>query len=372
MFWFHCGRCGSLFQAFTGKPEGRLCPNCGADPSPGIMESPAPAPAPAAESEALNVVNHSKRTVRRRRNRNFMLKLIVGWTAILVLIVLGARKIWPSAAPEIRPLPVFVSETPPVLTSDDVALYQSAGPKCAEVFGQFLAAGTPEKSNQFVLSPVSTASRMALFYSLNPIPNIEPATLKLTGSELLKLPGAKAFEAQWQSADGKKLDTVFREENGEWKLDWEHFVRYSDYPWSLFLAGTGPSEGEFRLLARERLAEERKAEETISLVLYAPQFGRPREADFQSPEFLVSRNHRDGQLLDAAFKLTRRGGRVFGEKLPNLDPDGMIRVRVKVRRIDNDAGRKFEIAAVTACHWYSVDDPGVEPEPPAEAKPQER
>jgi hypothetical protein len=26
-----------------------------------------------------------------------------------------------------------------------------------------------------------------------------------------------------------------------------------------------------------------------------------------------------------------------------------------------DTERKFEITGVTACHWYSVDDPGVEP-----------
>jgi hypothetical protein len=37
---------------------------------------------------------------------------------------------------------------------------------------------------------------------------------------------------------------------------------------------------------------------------------------------------------------------------------------VKVRRIKDDMGSRFELVDVLACHWYSSDDPGVEiPEP---------
>jgi hypothetical protein len=317
--------------------------------------------------------SHGKRAARKRKQSYFMLKLAAGWTLALVLIVIGARKLFPSheaAPPAPAPL-VAVSEKAPASDAEDEALYQDAGRQCANLYSQFLAAGSPEARNQFVLSPVSTAARMAHFRSLNPMPEIDPASLTHIGSERIDLPGAKAFEARWKTADGKTLDTVFRHENGEWRLDWEHYVRYSDHPWALFLAGTGPDEGEFRLLARERLAEERKEEETISLVLYAPRFGHPHETGFQSPEFLVSRNTRDGKLLDAAFKLVRGGGRVFGGKLPSLDPDDMIRVRVKVRRTGVEGERKYEITEVKACHWFMLDDPGVQPEPPAPKDPQD-
>ena len=375
LFWFHCGRCGSLFQSAPGEPEGRLCPSCGADPSTGILSSPPPATSEEDQAETSAAQdepgNRSKRTVRKRKNRHLMIKLFLGWSLVLVLIVLGARRLWPAAPPESQSHSAPRTDEAPAMTGEDLRLFQNAGPKCGEALAQFLAAGTPEKRNQFVLSPVTTASRMAHFDSLNPIPNINPATLELTASGLLNLPGGKAFEAHWKSDDGKVIDAVFRQENAEWRLDWEHFARYSDYPWPLFLAGTGPDEGEFRLLARERLAEERKGEETISLVLYAPRFSNPDEAGFQSPEFLVSRNHRDGQLLDAAFKLARSGGRVFGGKLPNLDPEDMIRVRVKVRRSEGELGRVFEITSVIACHWHSLEDPGVEPSAPAKEEPQQ-
>lgn len=299
-----------------------------------------------------------------------MLKLIGGWTLLLVLIVFVVREIWQVDESENRSVPPPASAAPAV-TEEDAILLQDAIQKCMLAFSGYLSSGTPEGSNQYVLTPVATASRMARFYSQNPSTRVDPQTLGLTGKSVIQLPEGKAIETQWKSQDGKQFDAVFREENGEWRLDWDHFARYSDYPWSLFLAGTGPSEGEFRLLARERLADERKHEDTISVMLYAPRFGHPKEPGFQSPEFLVSRKIRDGQLLDAGFKLARSGGRVFGSQLPDLNPDGLIRVRVKVRRTESESGRQFEITGVTACHWHSVEDPGVEPLAPAEEKPAE-
>jgi hypothetical protein len=359
--WFHCGRCGGLFQSEPGVRDERVCPTCGADPCPPLVEAAAPAPLPAASAPQDAVVQGTKRTKRstsKRKNRYFMLQLISGWTLVLVVILLGARKLWHS---EPTPAPQPAGEQKTVLSEEDVRLLQTAGAECGRVFEGFLTAGTPETRNQFVLSPVETASRMARFYSMNPLANIRPDTLQLAGSGILHLPDGQAFQARWETTDGRIYDALFRRENNEWRLDWEHFARYSDYPWALFLAGEGPEEGEFRLLARERLAEERKNEPTISIVLYAPRFGSPREVGLQSPEFLVSRDQRDGQLLDAAFKLAREGGRVFGGQLEEINPDGMIRVRVKVRRYEEELERKFEIAGIAACHWYSVNDPGVQP-----------
>ncbi len=359
--WFHCGRCGALFQAEPGLNDDRVCAVCGADPCLPTLDPVTPA---AAGVPAQRPAARTKRGTRKAGHRHLMLKLILGWTLVLALIVIGARKLWhkPEAT---DPTPTLAGESI-VLNEEEAALVQTAGQDCSRVFEGFLAAGTPEQRNQFVLSPVETVSRMARFYSMNPMPSISADTLNMGGSGLLRLPDGNAYEARWESQDGRIYDTVFRRENDEWRLDWDHFARYSDYPWALFIAGSGPDEGEFRLLARERLAEEREAEPAISLVFYAPRFGSPREAGFQSPEFLIPRDSPAGRLLGAAFKLSRDGGRVFEGKLDDINPDGMIRVRVKVRRFEEDMQRKFEIIEVLACHWLSVDDPGVDPlEPPA-------
>lgn len=373
MFWFHCGRCGSLFQAPLGEDENRLCAKCGFDPSPGIQETPAePAPAtvlPQPRDAPESSERKGKRSVKKRRNSHLMTKLIGGWLLLLAVIVVGARYLFHDEASERQGSEAAPPRDELQTSPEDLELLKEAGPKVGETFLGYVSTQSPEERNQFVLSPVSTASRMARFYGLNPIPKIDPQSLTLTGQAVLSLKDGKALETHWTSKDGNLYDAVFREQAGEWRLDWEHFARYSDYPWSLFIAGSGDPEGSFRLLARERTVDVRKdKDKTISLVLYAPRHGHPKDTGTQSPEFIVPRDSRDGRLLEAAFALARAGGQVFDSKLPNLNPDGMIRVNVNVKRTDTESGRAYEITRVNACHWMSVEDPGVEPaaapEPP--------
>ncbi|MGL4401048.1 MAG: hypothetical protein ACRCXD_14355 [Luteolibacter sp.] len=94
-------------------------------------------------------------------------------------------------------------------------------------------------------------------------------------------------------------------------------------------------------------------------MLYAPRFGLGNATGFQSPEFLLERDRENGRLLEAAFKLEKDGQRAFGVELPLENPENLIRVRVKVRRVKDDTGSRFELLQVLACHWYSSDDSGV-------------
>ncbi len=293
-----------------------------------------------------------------------MLQLILGWSVLLIAIIYGARWKW-GEKPDDSKSSVSHASTKIVVPEEDIILLDQASPLYGQTFYGFLAAGTPEQQNQFVLSPVTTAARMARFFSLNPLVIIDPRKLALSKHAVLHLPGRRGIETHWNSADGRQLDAVFMEENGEWRLDWGHYVRFSEYPWPLFLAGSGPEQGEFRLLTRERLADERKNADTISIVFYAPHFGSNTEMGAKSPEFLVKRDSKNGRLLDAAFKLEKAGKRVFGVNLPSATPEGFIRVRVKVRRVEEAGERRFELEDVLACHWYSHDAPGVEvPEQP--------
>ena len=295
-----------------------------------------------------------------------MLKLLLGWVLVMGLIVLAIRLIWPA---ETGRTTGDATRTAVKGTSGDesvVKLNQALAP-CSEVLNAFLDAGTPEARNQFVLNPVSTAGPMARFYALNPLSRIDPRTVRNTANSLLDLPTGQALESLWVSTDGRALDCVFVQQKGEWHLDWEHFARYGDYPWSLFLAGDGNSEAEFRLLVRERLAQERSESSHMSLVFYAPRFGYPELIGSASPEFLLKRDSEDGQLLSAAFTKRQLGESLYGSTLPYLEPDGMLRVRVKIRRLNpaSDTAQKFELLKVIACHGLALDDPGVIPLNPA-------
>jgi hypothetical protein len=344
--------------------EDRVCPKCGLDPSLGLAPSPPPqthlpkARSSVSPSQSTSIGRREVSSHKKSNPRYFMVKLISAWLLLLVAIVGGARLLWPD---QYSKTPFESKNSPKVeVTATDVALLEGTQSIVIENFSRFISAGTPEERNQFVLNPIDTAARMARFYDLNPQVTLAPESLSLVNSGVMKLPNGRAIETNWTSKDGRQIDAVFFEQENEWRLDWDHFARYSTYPWALFLAGSGEAEGEFRLLARQRLAEERKNSDTISIALYAPRFGAPAQTGFQSPEFLVRRDTPNGRLLDAAFKLEKSGDRVFGVKIPNPNPEGLIRVRVKVRRTDGDDGRRFELLEVIACHWYSVDLPGVE------------
>jgi hypothetical protein len=353
--WFHCGQCATLFRSKVGDLESRVCTECGLDPCLGLDDPADESAIPASLPEY--VAEPAKHSRKRRSRRRIPFKLIGAGVLLLCGMLLGAGFILDMQRASVKP---SAPEPPAAGPSMEEAVFLSeTGPEISRVFFGFLAGGTPEARNQFVLDPIDTASKMARFYDLNPIANIAPETLVSQQSAVLDLPRGRAIETQWKTADKNQIETVFIQQDNEWRLDWDHYVRFSTYPWPLFLAGSGDDVGEFRLLARQRLAEERKNADHLSIVLYAPRFGLGNATGAQSPEFLLERDSANGRLLEAAFELEKDGQRAFGVELPLENPESLIRVRVKVRRVKDEMGSRFELLQVFACHWYSSDESGV-------------
>jgi hypothetical protein len=372
--WFHCGRCGSLFQSTMGSVDARQCGECGRDPSIGLVElrtMRAAAPPPAATAGQKDAATQRKqREIKEKRPKASLLplKIMAIWLLLLGAIVwrfqrnAGDQETSPPARAE------------GAMTDADMAFLNEALPACYGVLREFLRETTPEGQAQYVLNPLVTGPRMARFYALNP-PHGLDGRVEHLGSAILELPDGRAIESQWRASDRRLFETVFRKTpNNEWRLDWEQFARYSDYPWSLFLNGGGDPEGEFRLLAWERLADERKPGDSLSLNFHAPRFGQPGEIDRGSPEFLLDPTQGIGRFMDAAFKSKRSGKLPFNSQLPAGDPKDMIRVRVKIVRTPVERGFAFEIKEVLAGHWLAIEDRGVEvstlPTPAEPAEPE--
>lgn len=375
--WFHCGRCGALFESDPGDMPDRRCGKCGFDPSLLSRTSvpPPPEPEPTEEkqqpTEQESEPKRSSRRNRKRKNRHLMLKLVFGWIVLLALIVGGVHFLWGDRNQRSASAPPSTSGSPS-LSEENKAQLSAAEAPCRQVLNGFLSAAGPEQQNQFVLRPVETIGMMTRFYSLNPMPKIEASALELTSKTFFRIADTPTVELLFKTSEGEQIDVAFQMvEEDRWLIDWPAYVRFGDYPLPLFLAGAGPDEAEFRLLVRERLARERKDEETMSLVFCAPRFGRPKDTGTPSPEFLVPRDSDDGRMLAAGFAAAEAGERPFGSILDLSGPDDMIRVRVRLRRNDEDEERRFEIVRVIACHWYSTDEPGLdltEPPPPADEK----
>ena len=168
------------------------------------------------------------------------------------------------------------------------------------------------------------------------------------------------IETRWNDGKGQEFDAIFRRSGTVWKLDWEHFSRYGDYSWPLFLAGEGPEEVEFRLLARKVNARDKAATagSRVRFTLLSPVFGKPGETVMESPEFVVNRYSDEGLLLNAAFDLKQSGKMIFGGTLPQMEPENLVRVRVRIKRGEFAGLRSFELEKVIACHWIGIDEPG--------------
>ncbi len=353
--WFHCGHCNALFDSSNNNKGSQQCSKCGSVPY--LTDESLNEPSPLTRYAAAKTSKRAKQSIRKRKKKHLILKLFVAWTVLIGLVIFAVKFKFQGPTPTVAES--SEQENARALSESESEFISETMPKINQTFGGFLAANTPEQRSQFVLNPIKTAPKMAPFYNNNPLLNLDSKTMRISQRSVLNLPDAKAIEATWESTEGYTVDAVFIEESAEWRLDWDHFVRYSSFPWELFLSGSGPEAGEFRLLARERLADERKGSETISLVLYAPRFGSPGEIGQQSPEFTVLRDSDDGYLIETAFEMEKSKKRVFASNLPSLDPEGFIRVHLQIRRTESEAGRKFEIEKVIAGHWYSTTEPGV-------------
>jgi hypothetical protein len=367
VLWHHCVRCDSFFRKRAAAPD--PCPMCKRNPAGleagfrPVTLAPANQTANALPATPPNPRGKRAKPPRQLSNAEATLRILVVWVLVMAAVILCARKLWPSRDGNDEKSPVVDTGDAP----DEAALrlMRDALPICARQFRNYLQEIAPEAKAQFVADPAANVSRITRFLNTGEGSDIDPGKLKIADRDILRIGDRTGIETVWftgESAIGGAAlrEAVFWSENGEWLLDWNHFVRYSDHPLALFLAGDGPAEAEFRLLARERLAAERAQEDTMSLTFYEPLATRPGGHGTSSPAFLVPRLSKEGILLTRAFRAAKKGKRPFGIRLPSADPDDMIRVRVVIRRENGDGETHFKLVALKACHWYSSDESGFE------------
>lgn len=368
--WYHCGRCGSVFESSVGADDGRLCAECGRKPAAGVWSGEAE-PSPVREKHLTTYGNKGKavdesgqRTVRKKRRKSIMMRVVLVWF-VLMLAAVWVRSHGKRLAAEKVALLSGAGQSnlaAGTMADERVALLSRALPECHRALAGFLTGGTPEIRNQFVADPIATAGKMAVFYQGNAFPRVEAKDLKRVGHEIIRVGDEWMIETRWQGAEGVEFDAVFRRYGATWKLDWEYFSRYGEYPWPLFLAGQGPDEAEFRLLVR-KVAVGDQAERSgsrLRFVLLAPEFGKPKETGMESPEFVVDRRSDEGLLLEAAFEAKAAGRNLFGGVMTPLEPEGLARVRVRIKRGEFGGLRRFSLEKVTACHWLGTDLPGMD------------
>jgi hypothetical protein len=366
--WYHCGHCGSLFESGSGADESRLCAVCGRKPGTGIWpaEEAHPygrdrrQPAFGRQGEALD--EGGKRAVRKKRKKSMMMRVVVVWIVVMSLLV-WKRTNQAREEAERKALRNNAGKgnlAEGTMADERIALLSQALPDCHRALAGFLTGGTPEIRNQFVADPIGTAGKMAAFYQVNAFPHVEVKALKRIGQEPIRVGDEWMIETRWQGEEGVEFDAVFRRDGAIWKLDWDHFSRYGGYSWPLFLAGEGPEEAEFRLLARKVTVggSAERGGSRLRFTLLSPVFGKAAETGMQSPELVVDRRSDEGLLLEAAFDAREDGRSFFGGTMKAMEPEGLVRVRVRIKRGEFGGVRSFGLVKVIACHWIGTDQVG--------------
>lgn len=369
MGWFHCGRCGALFEARTGDDEPATCGECGR-------------PAVVAESElAFHRAASEKSSGRRsgsdgsrrshghgdgsphRRShrgsgakRNGLMSFAIGW--ILVLLVIAGIAVFRRGGEATADR----GNTDFAVADRNQRLLSGHLPACVARLESFLAAAAPEARITEVMSS-TTLGEMTRFYARHPMVVVPTPDYELELAGVLDTPEGPAIEGVWrEKSDGRLFEAVFfpeADDPDDWRIDWKAFVRHSPESWRLFLSGGGPDEAEFRLLARRRAADVGLEGTVEKLILAAPVVGDPGRAGLSSPEIEVDPESRNGRILTSAFEERAEGRGAYGSRAQEFDPSQMIRVRLKLIRSGEGEEVRFEVQDVIACHWLHFDELGL-------------
>ncbi len=367
--WFHCAHCDSLFQAQFDSTGQHVCAECGQHPS-AAPPTGIPFAVPTytyGQSPKSDQALPAKREVRKHtKAKPDIISRFIGVWLLMVLLAIGAGIYYFSNSGKTKQKPALAALPQNDSQNEDHAFLMQGMSPCRALLDKFLTTESLTERAQLTLSPQKTTEHMARQAKIDSMLKLDKevnvSQLKYDTSATLKLPSGRAIESYASTPEGKFYNPVFVENEGKYTLDWEHFVRYSDYPWSLFLVGDGPEEGEFRVFARSRNFDNADAS-SVTIVMYEAEFGQAREKGKASPEFRISKESKNGRLLDAAFQLEKAGKKPFGLETRMTGLEGYIQARVRVRRHqevkDQETLFRFELVDVIACHWYSTVDPGM-------------
>lgn len=357
--WFHCGRCGHLFRGVVGQS----CSDCGGHPvvedkeitflqaaSQFRHEESAKSATPAPKSAP------KKPARRNKRKKGGLVLFVVGWFAFLIVLVgLVAFLRQNEGSGE-------GSGTTVTDAAEGQREFREAYQECYQQVTEFLNESMPERRVKAVHDPTETLRRMVRYGGVS-LRVAEDEKKAWEQFQRIEIDGERAYEGVVELEDGRRAEFVFlKGEDGKLRIDWSNLVRYSEHPWPLFLAGSTPSTGEFRLLARRRAGSSGQFGDVTSIVLVAPDPWNPDRLGSRSPEVRVDRGSRTAMMLEEAFRDREDEKGPFGSRLQEKDPRSMVRIRAKLRRHEPEGqgeSARIEIEELLGCHWMSVDQPGV-------------
>jgi hypothetical protein len=349
--WHHCGTCGEVYKA----AQDEKCPACVRSPLPPkkkthvhTVESSSASsrkeftPKMVAESHAkpqlvrldpsvstadAAPITTRQSSERKRKKDHSIIKFVLGWSVCLAVIAGFIKWKFNPETPEVTTPDTTKQNDLKALTleSENNDLFTQAYPSILETANGFFSTNTPDALPQFCRERPRLAS--IIFNDGPKVSLFKPETSQLIARNVIRPGGVPMIET---------------------------------LPWSIFQGADGDDEGVFRLLVRQRRADEAGNDLNMSIVFYEPGFLHGAQLGLVTPQFLVNRKTRNGRLIIAALEARKNNQPIYGSIFPQADPPNTARVCVKIRRRVVGEEKAFELVDVLACHWMGIDESGVD------------
>jgi len=392
---FYCENCATLFAAkVEGKYEQR-CPECGelsagndptscadeSTPIPRVQRIERP-PSPkrhgvsqdvlkikeATYSDSSGSEERVERSLRRGKKKNRVWVFTGIWVFVLLGVALAAHYFSGSDKGASAPPPnldkeLTLDQIKQIQRQEDKDFLESGIKPCLQVMRDFLKADSTPLKAQFVYQSVKRVGEMSRYYRHNSGFLMQDGKVDVEQVRLLKFPDQKAIAAIFKTQANKKIEALFIHEDGEWQIDWQFLVRYSDSSLPIFLLGEDGDEGEFRLYMRiKKIGDELASSNKVVVFYQPPVYIDPEFEAVPSMDVNVASESPLGKKVNALRlnedKLTEDP---YGLLLDGVDPPGFHRVRVKLRLKKKEGETpKMELLEILANDWYGAGIVGEE------------
>ncbi|MFC4990970.1 FmdB family zinc ribbon protein [Rubritalea tangerina] len=351
----HCDSCNAIFSADSPLSREASCPDCGESPFRKADFTSIDQMQRVVQSDdhhgvpGLDVADFvSMQKVRRRRQGRMAIAL---WVILLVGGVGFAiynQQLEEGEGAEENQFVKAEREYQQTLLEE--------GGKCLKNYDRFLAANSVNERSSLVVGGVRKI--LSMEKHAEDIDAVAPAPpLELLGQKYESLEGRDRVEFLVRDGVENVFELVFWEIDGEWLLDWEQHVRYSEKSWSNFLAEKPDGAREsFRLYVRRRHVGSGRSRAALQLIFYQPKVLAGERLN-ESPQVVVEMDDPlYGQLNEAFDKLEALKNddeRVIGAK----DTAGLLRVHADLEWRPGEEAPELHLSGVRALDWM---EPGLE------------
>mgnify|MGYP001817965522 CR=1 FL=1 len=291
---------------------------------------------------------------KRRKPRLAPLLFLCAWFAAAMMVVLFVRKrINRETAPVVNQVELEERRREQAQKAQIEDYLRRQIPECRIVLNRFFDGGDAAMRAQAVRDPVRVTPMMAAYYQKNP-PRRPSGVLKPLLQNLYVEGDRRAIETVWRDPDGEEMEVVFIRQEGQWRIDWEAFVRFGTADWLLFSDGT-PREAELRLYIR-RLETTQHSEDTlptIGLKFYPPSYDPRLRTRGESDAVLVPLKGTLVERLLSVFAARERTPGIGETKLAHRDPEGLYRVRATLAWKEGTSCKPYlQLKELVAANWY--------------------